>query len=1039
MADEKPIARYSFLPWLRQGLASSITQVDDPAGSGGVRAEIAVDVVMNTGSPVSKVVQLHGPGDLSAIDPRAIVRIDPRHAADDYEPNYTPVIEFFDEDFAWRYTPAGAAAHARLRPWICLVVLTVDEFMLGRAPVTHLATITVQDPAVSLPPPQETWAWAHVHVSRDVHGTDGSPAQVLDAVRTILEQDTTQAICRLVCPRKLKPKRTYHAFVIPTFETGRLTGLGLAIPDGTNGFAPAWGAGQDTFPVYYQWEFHTGEDGDFESLVRRLEPHEVDSNVGKRPMDVQTPAPEYNIPAITPPVLELEGALKATNMQGTPWPQREPFLGALTAFLNLPYELTHVGGEEVEDDPLIAPPLYGQFPAAVERVGQPDDPAWFNMLNLDPRHRTAAGFGTRVVQKHQERFMNIAWKQAGMLRQANRHLREAQYARFISTSLYQRHVESLPAHQVLSVTASLHPRVLTSAGLRTAGVTTPVTVQEHVRRSALPVALVSAPFRRIARPRGPLARRIAPDAPRVVGNLIARVERGEVVAVPPKPAPDKGIVLEDVLHASTPPPPGGFLALPLVELLLQVLIFIVRLLSLLNPSLRDMLARLERLRTQVRTADVLNVSKWTRVAVSKIPPAPDFRITEIGGAISLPGVGGRDSTQAAAFRSALKDTHALFEASRQTPPAPPPLRITLVANHVLRELQPSKTIAARVSARLNFGAGANVLPTLDELLIAPDFPEAMYDPLCDISTELLLPNVGLIPNNTISLLKTNQKFIEAYMVGLNHEMAREFIWREYPTDQRSTFFRQFWAAREGPPDPRLTLEARAEKLKDIRHIHLWPHANELGQNNNRRPGPNSEYLVLLIRGDLFRRYPRPDVRAVKAVFQANPPRDEDGCLLYRVPIADDVGQNPADIRTPVFDGEIGSDIRFYGFDLDENTVRGNFDPENPENPAADQGWFFGLRQHPGEPRFGLDDPLKLEEAAKWKELSWANVAGSMEAVAELDYIHLSRPLTFARITGEDPAIQWEASQHSNSATLAYIMLQDPYRMYVHGSDMLPPP
>ena len=30
------------------------------------------------------------------------------------------------------------------------------------------------------------------------------------------------------------------------------------------------------------------------------------------------------------------------------------------------------------------------------------------------------------------------------------------------------------------------------------------------------------------------------------------------------------------------------------------------------------------------------------------------------------------------------------------------------------------------------------------------------------------------------------------MVGLNHEFARELLWREYPTDQRGSYFRQFW-------------------------------------------------------------------------------------------------------------------------------------------------------------------------------------------------------------------------------------------------------
>ena len=42
-------------------------------------------------------------------------------------------------------------------------------------------------------------------------------------------------------------------------------------------------------------------------------------------------------------------------------------------------------------------------------------------------------------------------------------------------------------------------------------------------------------------------------------------------------------------------------------------------------------------------------------------------------------------------------------------------------------------------------------------------------------------------------METNQRFIEAYMVGLNYEFARKLLWREYPTDQRGSYFRQFWS------------------------------------------------------------------------------------------------------------------------------------------------------------------------------------------------------------------------------------------------------
>ena len=53
------------------------------------------------------------------------------------------------------------------------------------------------------------------------------------------------------------------------------------------------------------------------------------------------------------------------------------------------------------------------------------------------------------------------------------------------------------------------------------------------------------------------------------------------------------------------------------------------------------------------------------------------------------------------------------------------------------------------------------------------------------------------------------RFVEAYMVGLNVEMARELLWRGFPTDQRGTYFDAFWGtARRGPVSRRHRAAAR---------------------------------------------------------------------------------------------------------------------------------------------------------------------------------------------------------------------------------------
>ena len=49
--------------------------------------------------------QLYGPGDIIGIDRNAIVRTEPRNLVTNFETNYLPFVEFYDEDFPWRYTP----------------------------------------------------------------------------------------------------------------------------------------------------------------------------------------------------------------------------------------------------------------------------------------------------------------------------------------------------------------------------------------------------------------------------------------------------------------------------------------------------------------------------------------------------------------------------------------------------------------------------------------------------------------------------------------------------------------------------------------------------------------------------------------------------------------------------------------------------------------------------------------------------------------------------------------------------------------------
>jgi hypothetical protein len=408
--------------------------------------------------------------------------------------------------------------------------------------------------------------------------------------------------------------------------------------------------------------------------------------------------------------------------------------------------------------------------------------------------------------------------------------------------------------------------------------------------------------------------------------------------------------------------------------------------------------------------------------VREIPARSGFSITSPGDPVPDMGSSDRDSAEATNFRRALVDLHGRFQTEFPVKRRVP-LNLPSVREQVLTAIHPSRTVPARVLGSLLIPEYylADAEDEIAPVMAYPDFPQPMYEPLRDISAELLIPNLNLIPQNTISLLETNEPFIEAYMVGLNHEMARELLWREYPTDQRGSYFRQFWDVSEYVnTDPTLTAEELAEKLRDIKPIHEWPHDSNLGDNNNRQFGNSDEHLVLVIRGDLLKRYPTAVIYAAEAEWNDDPMNER-----RRMPKSDV-------IKAPVFKAKIDPDITLLGFELTAEEAKGS-----PNEEDAKPGWFFAIQERPGEPRYGLDDPEDgfgaLQPAHNWNELSWGHLAANQDEFDALNLIDLSHVLNSVNITdATDAVVHWGA----DSADMAYILLQVPVRIYVHASEML---
>ena len=354
---------------------------------------------------------------------------------------------------------------------------------------TPLPVLSVDDVA-ELPDLQEAWAWAHVQIGAAEDDLD----KVLD--------ETPEAIWgRLLCPRYLEPDTAYLACLVPSFEAGRLAGLGIS-PAGASAGDLAWTAasGAVQLPVYHSWRFRTAPQGaDFEELVRRLAPIMLSPDVGVHALDLSNPGSAHLPKA--PVVVGFEGALVSPVVELPPWrnPHREKFQSALADLLAEATPGTPVAAGEDYDparhDPVVAPPAYGLLPAGLDAVPAPGArpskaaPRWLSEANLDPRHRSVAGLGAEVVRRNQERLMAQAWDQAIGISRVNRVLGQTRLACEVGRRRHVR-VLQLADASALQLSRGAHPRLKAAAG---------VTVFGSLLASDLPKGTVSAAFRRQVR------------------------------------------------------------------------------------------------------------------------------------------------------------------------------------------------------------------------------------------------------------------------------------------------------------------------------------------------------------------------------------------------------------------------------------------------------------------------------------------------------------------------------------------------------------
>ncbi|GAA4365941.1 hypothetical protein GCM10023185_36690 [Hymenobacter saemangeumensis] len=871
-------------------------------------------------------------------------------------------------------------------------------------PAAAAATPPTTPATFAFPDGATLWLWAHVQANAPVGTVD-------TFLNTNLAQNPDAAFSRLFSPRRLSPATAYRAFLLPTYEAGRLAGLGLEVPTAV-GNNYAWQGHTHAYldlPIYHQWEFRTGPAGDFESLARLLRPADADS-FATLPLDVTTPLGSAGTGTRVRRTVEMAGILKpAGPVQAVP--------AAITRDL---YDQLAPGFAPPQSQPgrrpVVAPPIYGRYfaPPTLDPLtssGEIATPDWRHQVNLDPRYRAAASIGAQVIQEKQEEYVQRAWEQVRDILEANANLRGMQSGLETTSALRNQHLPVVgtgtgsltnglaarTAAGTTTSTATTSGTTLENYGLHLTGlaftrVRMPgggATIQEAIRQSNMPLAAFSPTFRRIAKPFGRYQTVMA-------GPPLRPTQQPQ--AADPQTLRERGTSLRQRDSLLTLLQQGLIAAAPVKE-------------------------------------GIIRAHQFSNEVVSEIireTPSSFWTVDEHGTYQEF-----NEGTYYQNFANAWETFSQIDFTGEDTPR--PDLDLEEVKQAIIAGTQPEPVFLARANRALrsvpHYGAYSAAAPAggaqfravagtarpepqlsaIKQVMAYPVFKDAMGEVLRSKYPNLFLPGVEDFPANTITLLEPHQELIEAYMLGLNHAMGSELLWRGFPTDARGSYFRQFWDPSEflnmtttSHLSPE-ALAAKEEQHRDVLPLDLW-NGNALGDNEVPLPVPAGR-LLLAIRAEVLQRFPNTVVCAQPAIRPAGGGELEpDASKPYEYPVQ----------RLTV-----GEDIAVFNFAMSEGKATGT----GPgADPLAPEGYFFILMERPGEPLFGLDDDQGADiqqQPTTWNALAWQHLG--TQPGANLGIVPGTRPTALGDTVV--PNIQ-------TSAHLAYALFQQPVMVAVHASELM---
>ncbi len=933
---------------------------------------------------------------VTGFDPKVIKKMVPAPKAQNHSPRHLAYIEFNEPDLLWRYTPEYPAdtttnsdhvpdnTATGLPSWLYLLVLEDSEFTWKKPADNkaltqiHINNITfrrlfrVEDDNINgdnvervmVEYSTQSHLWAAIQSYATT--TTQLSSDLVDFLDKA-EKNPSALVGRLVSPRKLNGRTNYHAFLIPHYTIGINAGLGVASADGpiilpvndvTDKFYQRVLEGSNgsadfsmDIPVYHNWMFQTKEEDSFLTYAKLIRPLDPSQSLSGFSTSIGNIGYGLEDNLATSETVMLEG------LYGTPSIDDDATVFVSSQFTNLELmdgirKLVNLGltapstsTADPDPDPAVVPPAYGFHQRAFTYLDPKTDltlenddwDPWPYELNLDPRYRAIAGLGAQVIRENQDYFVEQSLDQYYAFNEVNQAIGNLQNSNGTNTMALQGLLTSANADYRVQFYGPVADKVMVGSGEQRS------TLEHAIHTSALGQAYLTPHLRNLLSPRSNLLRKFT-------GKIQNDQEIGPSIqnlGLTQRKELDYGTLINSSINMVT-----------WKNLLLSIEAFplegdpedeIVNLqeLNFYSPGFTTVPEEISLTFYENLKAEVLsNVPEALSAdATILLESWPDIDFATLGADIKADQNADAQTDRSLALLGTIED------AANPGQPIPIPL----------------EPIEATPSFRVPMSK-----------YLARDYPE------------LLAPQVERLPDNSIALVAVNDKFVEAYMVGLNNELASEFRWRNLPVNRHGTYFELFWDKSQDVGNNPTAV--------DIDQIDLWDPAKKLGQNVLDSTASNS--ITFLIKAELFRKYPDAVVFLQKAHAVSNP---------NQLPV--NVGSNPnvvnrSEVLFPTRQTRSKNNIVSITFRI------------NLEDALDNEGWFICMQERPTELTLGFE-----QESSSATD--WANL------------LPISNDPVTGLPTTESTIRILTSPTIDNSPAFATAAMLAPYRIYIHLSNFLP--